>query len=346
MDSVQHFILETTGLEGAALERVLSARRPATRRAYAHRFQSFLSWCAASARDASSPSDLDIIHFLSTLTHLRSSSLRLYVSSIVCFLQLSQPSYADLASRPLIRDYLGGAQNLEQRPPPVSSAWDIGVAFEHCRSISNDAPLVAFSQKTIFLLACASGWRPRSDLGRLLLSHLSFIGSEGTRIPWYRLSSNFTPHAVCLYSWRPKEGTSKATIVHAFADPQICPVHCLHLYILRTFSLRASPPNELALVFISSRPPYADCKEDTLGSWVQSILTACGFDATAHSTRSTSASSAFFHGTDLHSILRAANWTSARPFYCHYMRPNVAPSINAIGLAMDQQFSTGSTNTL
>ncbi|KAJ1497659.1 hypothetical protein HMI56_005493, partial [Coelomomyces lativittatus] len=81
--------------------------------------------------------------------------------------------------------------------------------------------------------------------------------------------------------------------------------------------------------------------DDTLGSWVRSILHDCDIFASAHSTHAVSSTIAFLQYGDLYSILRSANWASCRTFFNNYIRklpttkrPLDVPSSNSIQSAV------------
>jgi hypothetical protein len=164
------------------------------------------------------------------------------------------------------------------------------------------------SEKTAFLLALGSFWRPRSDLARSSLDNLK-ISKEG----------------ITIVAIQPKEADYKQTFVSRCSIVEICPVHTLEIYLQRTAEARSV--NHTSQIFISNNKPHKAVSADTIGRWISNLLKKTGISARAHSTRGVATSFARELGIDEKVIMEKANWKSFQTFKGHYQRPTLNRSL-------------------
>lgn len=336
------------GLSQQAVSNITASLRPSTQRAYLARYNAFLEWCSHVPCDPLTITPESFCSFLDSLSPLRSGSIELHVSAITTIRRLLDSSLDPLSTHPLIKRYVSGLSNTEARPPPPTSTWDIQPALQLASSWFQSSSLKEITWRTSFLLAITTGWRPRSDLGRILYSNINFTDNAGISLGPCPLDPTITPSSVFLFAWKPKEGDGKRILLQAFpSNLSICPVMALLLYTRQTLSLRGTVNTESRL-FLSISHPHQAVSEDTVGGWVQSFLRFAGIHATAHSTRATATTLAFQNSTPLQEILRAANWSSNRQFFNCYLRgsaPLASSTPSGLTDAILSSFTSNTTNT-
>ena len=105
-------------------------------------------------------------------------------------------------------------------------------------------------------------------------------------------------------------------------DSSLCAVKALE-DLLR---MRSTLDLDHDFIFFQFKRPYERVSSATFSQRLAWTLKAAGISAPPGSTRSVSVSDAFTRGVDLDSILRAGDWSGARTFYRHYLRPSFASS--------------------
>jgi integrase len=199
-----------------------------------------------------------------------------------------------------------GARRKNPIPIPAEKEpWDIRTVLQLLDSWgpTEELDLASLSKKTHFLLALCASWRPRSDMGRIVLKHIHLI--EETEVK--------------LTALEVKEGPAKFVTIKAFeAEPNLCPVRTIKQYLDRVKNLRDRKSKNL---FIITRKPYTDAAEDTLANWAKSILKEAGIDTGSHkvhSLRGVSSSKALEAGASIDDIMKHANWRSKDTFTKFY----------------------------
>ena len=94
-------------------------------------------------------------------------------------------------------------------------------------------------------------------------------------------------------------------------------MHTLLYYVDRTKSLRDS--QQLLISYCS----FKAVTSSTVARWLKEVLKHSGIDVSqfkAHSFRSAAVSAAFAKGCSLQTILKTADWTSAKNFKKFYLR--------------------------
>lgn len=304
-----------TAINPAARTLLRASVRRTTRTAYESAFRRFRTYCdeIGCPDEVLVYSQTRLINFIGWLSarspSLAPGTIRNAVAAVAFHWRMQRPDLVLASSHRLVQDTLSGVDNILARPPTERFAWDTGPVLQYWSAVNHD-DLLLLTQKALLLLALATAWRPRSDIGRILWlgTHFEFANHD-----------DVFPAAVSLTAWRTKEAERKQVSLRSFSDETICPVRTIWLYVERIRLLRQFT-TATSRLFVLPRAPYTDASEDSIGRWLQQALAAAGVDASAHSTRAVAASTALSRGVPLDHILRSANWASARTFGDHYSR--------------------------
>lgn len=279
--------------------------------------ENFSRWCATQDFDPLEYNPLRVANFLAHIhTNSKTSfnALRVYVNAIQFFWKQHHPSMPSLVTHAHIKTLIKGSKIHSIPYQPVH--WDVQPVLQKISELV-DAPLQAQLPRTVMLLALCTSWRPRSDLGRIFLEDMSLTLKDGTLLPVsvVELPPITQLQHITILAHFPKEGSSKSTRLVPWSNQNICPVQAIY-YILEKTLPRTDMKN--ARLLCIPRPPYSNASEDTLARWIKQFLQKCGIFARPHSTRAMASSIAHAREVPIDSILRAANWTSARTFFRHY----------------------------
>ncbi|CAC5423169.1 unnamed protein product [Mytilus coruscus] len=102
----------------------------------------------------------------------------------------------------------------------------------------------------------------------------------------------------------------------AYKKKELCPVYTLKYYLKATKKLRKDD------YLLASFRTWRKISTSTLARWLKIVLTSSGIDVTkfqAHSFRGASTSAAFSAGITLDTIMKTANWKSAKTFKKFYL---------------------------
>lgn len=135
----------------------------------------------------------------------------------------------------------------------------------------------------------------------------------------------FTSSGANLSLSRPRKsqtsGSLRCVVLQKVPDKKICPIDCLWAYLIFTDFMRT--PENHNQVFISLVQPFGSVSGNTVGRWVKDFLASAGIDTeifTAYSARGAAASRRATLGADLHTILKAGDWTNEATFCKYYNR--------------------------
>ena len=217
---------------------------------------------------------------------------------------------------PDIRKFFKGYFNLRTPIPRYFFSWDVDIVLTY---LDNFFPLGLISLKeltfkALTLVALSSGSRAQA----LHLMDLSYM----TR----------TPRKLTFYFKRILKTSKPGKVPHvldinAFDNPTRCVFTTLSEYITRTENLRQS--SEL---WVSFQKPFKPITKQTISRWLKTTLGNAGIDTnvfSGHSTRMASTSKAAQQGLDIQSILKTADWSSAKNFATFYKR-DVVPDEKAL----------------
>lgn len=211
--------------------------------------------------------------------------------------------------------------------------WDLSVVLRALRDAPYEplcsASLEVLTQKTVFLLALASG-RRRGELAALSVEarHLRFTRNYSSvtllPVPSFR-SKTQRPSEFSL----PIVIPSLTPLVEGQVSKLLCPVRALRCYLSAT----ASPAirKGRTQLFIPFRPTPVLTSGTMLSSWICAVVQrayATGLDAAgepcrairAHEVRALSTSWAIANRVPLDDVLRAASWRSHTTFTASYLR--------------------------
>ena len=218
-----------------------------------------------------------------------------------------------IGEHPLICRLIKGIFN--KRPPTrrAFDAWDVSKVFKVFSSWPAPLSLKQTQRKAAFLVAMATARRP-SELSSLQCS-ASFMTSTMDEL-------RFIPSCLSKTDRQTHLGPPIVVTRLPDSDSSLCAVKALE-DLLR---IRSTLQLDHNYVFFQFKPPYEKVSSATFSQRLAWALKSAGISAPPGSTRSVSVSDAFACGVDLESILRAGDWSGARTFYRHYLRPSFASS--------------------
>lgn len=308
-----------------------SSRRPQTEAVYGHKWEKWVKWCSSLAPpiDPVAPSETDLANFLGFLSQsekLAASTVKGYRSAISTTIrQLGGPVFAESS---LLGDIARSLALEESRRPRRIPAWDLYLVLSSLRLAPYEPlesiPFKLLTQKTVFLLALASG-RRRSDLHALSgsPSDLAFEPDGSVTI---QTVPEFLPKNLPLGGRAPPVRIKALSTALSGEDDdcKLCPVRALQCYLERA-KLRRVAQRRL---FISVNEGYdRDVSAASVSRWIsQTVSHAYKLaqsdvpNPRAHEVRAIAASAAFLHSASLASIMEAAFWRSESTFIQHYLR--------------------------
>ena len=219
----------------------------------------------------------------------------------------------DVGHHPLISRLIRGI--FQRRPPQrrFFQSWNVASVFAVFSSSPLPLDFVMLQRKLAFLLAMASSRRP-SELASLRCSAaFMIINADCVRFLPSRLSKTDRP-----------DHLGPPIIVRrlpAFSgdDVSLCPVASLEEFLESRRSLHIAHDS----LFCSSSPhsPISTASFSDLLRWT---FRRAGISAPPGSTRSISVSDAFARGVGVQDCLAAGDWSGARTFFRHYLRPSAS----------------------
>ncbi|PIA12519.1 hypothetical protein COEREDRAFT_27510, partial [Coemansia reversa NRRL 1564] len=196
---------------------------------YDRAWNAFAQWCNANNTDPLSNKEADVVNFLYAHYAHSGQTLNVYRSAIASVWNIyfdTQP----LAERPAVKALFTNKRKKGAPPAQRRHIWKVSDAIHRLEldgapELLSDADLAA---RTAFLMALATIWRPRSDLGRLQYCDVEFIGPSDA------------PTGMHLFARTTKEGgTKSATIQRLPGEHNVCPVRYAAAYAARTDARRA-----------------------------------------------------------------------------------------------------------
>ncbi|CDH56211.1 hypothetical protein RO3G_05861 [Lichtheimia corymbifera JMRC:FSU:9682] len=203
-------------------------------------------------------------------------------------------------------------------PNTSADIWDIETLVMLVKSWgkNEELSLTRLQQKTMVLLAVASMWRIRSDIGRLQWRDV--ILHEG---------ADGTCDGLTLLVRTPKECQAKVSKIGPLSDITICPVHTATLFIQRTKDLRREMDQEhtFFLGYIENSNLTRSIRPATAASWLKSIMVEAKIDVEKyppHSIRAAAATKAVIQGIPIQDVKLHANWSlNTDTMERYYFRP-------------------------
>ncbi|KAI9493018.1 hypothetical protein BDB00DRAFT_872731 [Zychaea mexicana] len=166
-----------------------------------------------------------------SLTHMNTTR-----SALASVYKVMDPMKGDIASDRLMQSFSQAARRKEVRlPNSADEIWDVDVLLKLVQSWgpSSKLSLVKLQHKTLVLLAIASMWRIRSDLGQLQWRDVTVFRDHDNKLK-----------GLTLLIHEPKESQAKVSNIRPLSDQDVCPVYTTALFIERTTVLaKPLPPD-------------------------------------------------------------------------------------------------------
>ena len=220
----------------------------------------------------------------------------------------------EIGHHPIISRLLRG---IFMRRPPARRffhSWDVASVFAVFSSAPLPLDFATFQRKVAFLLAMASSRRPSEIVSLRISSSFLIINDDCARFLPSRLSKTDRP------------GHLGPPIVirrlPAFSgdDVSLCPVAALEDFL----QFRRSKGVSHDFLFSSAFPPHAPLSTQAFSDLLRWSFRRAGIVAPPGSTRAVSVSDAFARGASVTDCLAAGDWSGARTFFSHYLRPSAS----------------------
>ena len=320
--------LQALGASRQVIDLVTSAHRSGTNAIYSSHWKRWVNWCKVNSVPPAEPTELQVAEFLGFLRgqKLSTSTLRCYRAAICTTLrQIGSEFFPD---SPLLKDVIRGSSLKEARTPRRLPAWDLFLVLASLREKPFEplysADLASLTQKTVFLIALASGRRASEICSLSGRDQDIAMEQDGS----YTLS--FLPEFLAK-NQAPSDPSPSIRIrsLKDFLCPddpdlKLCPVRSLKRYLRFTRSLRINQRQ----LFISVNPQYSkDISKTSISRWLRDVIKRAYASSNletnssrAHEIRAWASSTAFAQSWSLKEVLAAAYWRSESPFINFYLR--------------------------
>lgn len=198
-----------------------------------------------------------------------------------------------------------GIFNLRPPLPKYTFTWDVGKVISYLKTLFplENISLKFLTLKLAALLALTTAQRAQTLVN--LNTRLMDLSDKSVIFALDSLQKTDRQYKV-----------SKNIVIESYKAKALCPVYTLSQYLERTHNLRK---DDNVLVSFKN---FCRISTSTLARWLKTVLHSSGIDITkfqAHSFRGASTSAAFRAGVSLNTIMKTANWSSAKTFkkfYC------------------------------
>uniref|UniRef100_T1IK54 Tyr recombinase domain-containing protein n=1 Tax=Strigamia maritima TaxID=126957 RepID=T1IK54_STRMM len=276
--------------------------KSSTAKSYDKFWGNWCKWTNEESLNSFRPSPTNLANFLSFLfkSGLSYSSINCHRSAISQTLSLD--GSPKLGFHILVRRTL--KDMIISKPPQnrISTIWNVGPVFIYLESIdlsSTSSWLLVNVKVSCLLVLCLAD---RSSDLRLLSSDITFYDNS----------------CHVLLTGTRKLGSQNAFIINKFSNLTFAQWHiCIFTSILR---LAADLQTRNNFFLGLSHNPVTTV---IIARWIKTALARAGGNTaifSAHSKRTASTSHAYKKGLDLAHIIKAADWSTARIFHCHYNR--------------------------
>ena len=212
-----------------------------------------------------------------------------------------------LGSHPTVTRFLKGVFESGPTAPRYTQTLDVGKVLSYLQTIPNseDVSLKDLTLKTVLLVSLVSAKR-----GQTIHSfNLNYIISSET----------FITFALSKPLKQSKPGVRPMVVQFTSypADPRICVVTTLKMYLARTRCKRG----DYKQLFISYLKPFKPVSRRTISRWIKVVMCSSGINVEVfrpHSTRAAGTSKASASFVPLDQILSTAGWSSVFTFAKFY----------------------------
>ena len=298
--------LQKKGISKSARNIITQSWRVSTSRQYEYSWRKWHLWCNTQKINTTSPNEVQIINFLAKLFDEGKSYSCINAHKCSIGQTLASMGCNTVTNSSLIPRFMKGIFNLRPPLPKYSFTWDVGKVIKYVSTLFplEDISLKLLTLKIAALLALTTAQRAQT-LVNLNTKYMNL----------YKQSVVFTVNSLQKTD---KQGKITCSItVNAYKKKELCPVYTLKQYLKRTQSLRKD--NNVLVSFKTLHK----ISTSTLARWLKIILQSSGIDINkfqAHSFRGASTSAAFNAGITLKTIMKTANWQSAKTFQKFYLR--------------------------
>ena len=294
------------GISKRSTDIMFASWRKRTNKQYESAWSKWLSWCTKRKIDPISTSVNNIIKFLTVQFDkgLSYSCVNTYRSALsTTHVPIDG---VPVGQHPFIIRLLRGMFNLRPSIPRYAVTWDVSVVLSYLKNLppSNLLTLKELSMKLAMLISLTSADRGQSlallDIGKKSVTHskVTFFITDLTKCS--------VPGKGC-----------KELVIPAFHDKKLCVKYLMNVYLKRTKLLRGN----VTKLFISYQKPHRSVGSATLARWIKTVLCKAGVVGyNAHSTRGAATSAAASAGLPVHTIMKAADWSSESTFNRFYRR--------------------------
>ena len=199
-----------------------------------------------------------------------------------------------------------------QQPRLKGTVWDANIVLDALTKYPEYESLaMAWHSVKLTLLILLSTMARKHVLPLLDIDHMTF---RDDCVQFMLTGLNKTSRPTKAPKWE-NQVLELVPYVH---DQKLCLVKCLIEYLNATKYVWK--PNCTGL-FLSSNLPFQEVKKATYTGWVKKGLSHAGIDLSEfalHSTRGSSASTAFAAGVSINDILARAGWASMSTFMAYY----------------------------
>ena len=295
-------------LSGQARDLVEASWRPNTESTYSSGWHQWVGWASLHGVQEHSPGIADVLNYLSTLFENGRKYRTINCARSMLSSTLLPIDGFPVGKHPMVTRLMKGVFN--KRPPTklLFPSWSVKQVLIMLSSWSPARSLSfkLLSYKCVMLLALVTGKRASSISKLSLKQGYLELGESTIVLQPLGLEKNTRPGH-----------TAAPIVIEAYNQaPEICPVHYLKAYIIRSKELRK---NET--LFVSVNRPHNTVSPATVCRWLKSVITMSSQSGSGGSTRSVTTSTGIGRGLTIDSIVKAGDWARSRTFKNHYYKP-------------------------
>jgi integrase len=277
-----------------------AALSPNTRRAYAHAWREFAAFCAAASCQPLPADEATLLSYISWLDRARRnrpSTVRIKLAALRYVHARAHPSAPNPVDAPAVRDALVGLARL-RRATRLRKGALLTPDLARALALLPDTP-AGRRDRALLLLGFAGAFR-RSELVSLNVADLTL--RKGLAVLRLR-GSKGDPTA---------QGESK--VIHAEADPALCPVRALQDWLATLRARRLADGPLFTRMDATGKPTDRRLSAQSVALIVKRIVAAAGLDPrqfSGHSLRAGFITAAALAGAQEHDIQRVSGHKSA-----------------------------------
>ncbi|CEG78227.1 hypothetical protein RMATCC62417_12865 [Rhizopus microsporus] len=244
------------------------AIRKSTNDTYSRHWENWANWCF-SENPRRDPTEYDpnlVLKHLVSIQGYSSQHLNVMRSTLASVFRIIHSSKSDIAEHRLIQQFFQARKRTKNKLPNVcEEVFDINPLLQMVNDWGNteNLSLDQLQRKSLVLLAIATMWRPRPDLGCLQYRDVSFIELNNQLL------------GVTLIARTPKEVKPKASKLDQGKYQNLCPVRTLKAFVQRIKDLRTSLEGEhtLLLAYLGNvRIAAKSIQPKAVSRWLEGIV--------------------------------------------------------------------------